>query len=235
MSLLTSDDSRKSSQLLLQAIRFSTFLSILSYIGGVGYFGYLIHESDKTYFSDNGLLPGLASREFTYGKLADQYLAELENITESLAENEIPQAYLRSKFEDFGLGFYQHDFVLNYPFGQRSKHQGRNVYAILRAPRAASTEALVISTPYRSKLNQHGSTLPSVALMLALAKFFATKHYWAKDLVFLVADKELVGVQSWLNAYHGLEESDWLSHGKVCSRHLSNDSTISKLYFLLGS
>lgn len=215
MSLLTSDDSRKSLQLILQAIRFSTLLSIISYLAGLGYFGYLIYEPDKTYFSDNGLLPGLASREFTFGKLADQYLTEIENVTSSLPENEIPVEYLRTKFTDFGLEFYEHQFQLNYPFGEREQHRGRNVYAILRAPRAASTEALVISTPYRSSMNVHGSTLPSVAIMLSLAKFFIAKDYWAKDLVFLVADKELVGVQSWLNAYHGLSESDVLLHGKL--------------------
>lgn len=215
MSLLTSDDSRKSSQLLLTAIRFSTWLSILSYIAGLAYFGYLVYEPDKTYFSDNGLLPGLASREFTYGKLAEQYLSELENITADQAEGTIPSGYLRSKFTEYGLYFYEHPFQLNYPFGQRTKYQGENVYAILRAPRAASTEALVISTPFRTLQSSHGSTLPSVALMLSLAKFFATKHYWAKDIIFLVADKELVGMQSWLAAYHGLEESEYLVHGKL--------------------
>ena len=215
MSLLTSDDSRKSSQLLLTAIRFSTWLSILSYIAGLAYFGYLVYEPDKTYFSDNGLLPGLASREFTYGKLAEQYLSELENITSDQPEGAIPSGYLRSKFTEFGLYFYDHPFQLNYPFGQRTKHQGGNVYAILRAPRAASTEALVVSTPFRTLQSTHGSTLPSVALMLALAKFFSTKHYWAKDIIFVIADKELVGMQSWLAAYHGLEESEYLLHGKL--------------------
>ena len=214
MSLLTSDHKRKS-KFFSKVISFSTILSIISFISGVGYFGYLIHEPDKTYFSDNGLLPGLALREFTYTKLAEQYLSELENISSTL----IPIAYLKEKFQnDFGLGFYEHEFTLKYPFiRNRFHYTGHNVYAILRAPRAASTEALVISTPYRSSENVHGSTLPSVALMLALAKFFTTKHYWAKDLIFLIADKELVGVQSWLNAYHALPESEWLVHGKLGS------------------
>lgn len=28
--------------------------------------------------------------------------------------------------------------------------------------------------------------------------------YWAKDIIFLIGDKELVGIQAWLNSYHGL-------------------------------
>ncbi|KAI2806621.1 hypothetical protein RDWZM_006474 [Blomia tropicalis] len=218
MSLLTSDDSRKTSKILRKAIHFSTFLSILSFIAGLCVLAYLVYDPDKTYFSDNGLLPGLASREYTseVGK-ADEYLSELKNITSNMKDNDdLPVHYLREKFvEELGLEFYEHRFRLNYPFGQRPSFDGKNVYAILRAPRASSTEALVISTPYRTNSSIHGSNLPSVAIMLALARFFTTTHYWAKDLIFLIGDKELVGIQSWLNAYHGLTETDWLEHGRV--------------------
>lgn len=40
--------------------------------------------------------------------------------------------------------------------------------------------------------------------MLALAKYFAGKTYWAKDIIFLVGDHELVGIQAWLAAYHDM-------------------------------
>jgi len=87
------------------------------------------------------------------------------------------------------------------------KFDGQNVYAILRAPRAPSTEAIVLSTPYRAPESAHGSTMPSVALMLALAKYFSTKSYWAKDIIFLVGDYELVGIQAWLMSYHDMGRS----------------------------
>lgn len=51
-------------------------------------------------------------------------------------------------------------------------YTGENFYAILRAPRAASTEAVVLSSPYRTEDNIHGSSLPGIALMVALAKYF---------------------------------------------------------------
>lgn len=104
------------------------------------------------------------------------------------------------------------------------------MYGILRAPRSASLEALVLSVPYRSPSNVHPSTTASLALMFSLAKFFRSKFfsdtqhcscfkliapfcliflrftgqkYWAKDIIFLVTEHEQLGVQAWLDAYHG--------------------------------
>jgi glycosylphosphatidylinositol transamidase len=55
------------------------------------------------------------------------------------------------------------------------KYTGKNVYAILRAPRSSSTEALVLSVPYRPPSSIHPGTAPSIAVMLAVAKFFRRK------------------------------------------------------------
>ncbi|KAH6946693.1 hypothetical protein HPB50_014607 [Hyalomma asiaticum] len=48
----------------------------------------------------------------------------------------------------------------------------------------------------------HGSTLPGIALMVALAKYFRAQGSWAKDVIFLITEHELVGFQAWLDAYH---------------------------------
>ena len=54
--------------------------------------------------------------------------------------------------------------------------QGENVYAILRARRIASTEALVLSVPLRSVANkQKTQTGGGVALAIALAQVFKRK------------------------------------------------------------
>lgn len=55
------------------------------------------------------------------------------------------------------------------------KYTGKNVYAILRAARAASTEALVLSVPFRPPSSIHQTTAPSIAIMLAFAKFANSK------------------------------------------------------------
>lgn len=89
----------------------------------------------------------------------------------------MPTAWLRSQFTQLGLEVYLHNFTLHYPFGNRYTVDGYNIYAVLRAPRAASTEALVLCAPFRSALGVHPTTSPGIALMLALAKFFKRKSY----------------------------------------------------------
>lgn len=89
------------------------------------------------------------------------------------------------------------------------------MYSIFRASRAPSSEAIVLSAPFRSEDSPHGSTLAGVALMISLAKYFSSKNYWAKDIIFLVADHEMVGIQAWLNAYHDMDPTDVLNHGSL--------------------
>jgi glycosylphosphatidylinositol transamidase len=94
------------------------------------------------------------------------------------------------------------------------------VYGILRAPRAASTEALVLSVPYRPPLSVHASTAPSIAIMLAFAKFANKEKYWAKDIIFLITEHEQLGMQAWLEAYHGVGcgNDGTLDHGDIKGR-----------------
>ena len=55
--------------------------------------------------------------------------------------------------------------------------------------------------------------------MISLAKYFSSRNYWAKDIIFLVSDQDLVGTQAWLNAYH-----DVRSGGALQSSPLSGSS-----------
>lgn len=55
---------------------------------------------------------------------------------------------------------------------------GQNIYGIVRAPRAASTEAIVVSVPYRPINSIYLNTAPSVALLLAFAKFCKSKSFF---------------------------------------------------------
>ena len=50
------------------------------------------------------------------------------------------------------------------------------MYGILRAPKAASTEAIVLSVPYRSMHAEGDKTAAGIALMLGLAKAFRSKY-----------------------------------------------------------
>lgn len=53
---------------------------------------------------------------------------------------------------------------------------GRNVYGILRAPRSASIESIVLSVPYRAPSSVFPSTLPGLAVMFQIAQFFRRMH-----------------------------------------------------------
>ncbi|XP_041424183.1 uncharacterized protein gfus.L isoform X2 [Xenopus laevis] len=82
--------------------------------------------------------------------------------------------------------------------------KGTNVYGILRAPRAASTESLLLSVPCSEGQNNN----QAVGLLLALASYFRGKIYWAKDLIFLVNEHDLLGMEAWLEGYHDVNVTE---------------------------
>ncbi|XP_013790376.1 glycosylphosphatidylinositol anchor attachment 1 protein-like [Limulus polyphemus] len=200
MGLLT--DTKEHSKLIILFKQHGNKLCFLSYVVGIVWFCLLAWEpyNNRTYFSENALLPGLVQREFSPGHETSRFFQSLKEEAGSHAR--IPYAWLGAQFRQMGLDVYDHNYTLHYPFGSKPNFTGKNLYAILRAPRAASTEAILLSVPYRTPENQHGSTLPGIALMLSLAKFFRRQLYWAKDIIFLVTEHELVGFQAWLDAYH---------------------------------
>lgn len=117
--------------------------------------------------------------------------------------DKMPHAWLSAKMNQMNLDVFIHNFTLNYPF-KKHKFTGQNIYGIVRASRAASTEAIVVSVPFRPLSSVHMTTAPSVALVLAFAKFCRQKKYWAKDIIFLITEHEQLGMQAWLDAYHGV-------------------------------
>ena len=75
--------------------------------------------------------------------------------------------------ENIGLQTYQQNFTVHVPFpgvSELPEVTGVNVYGILRAPRIAGTEAVVISVPY----NQ-GNNKGALALMLSFADHCRSK------------------------------------------------------------
>lgn len=200
MGLLT--DTRGHGKLASVLMKHCNKICFLCYISGIIWFCLLAWEpsNNKTYFSENALLPGLVQREFNQGGTANLLFESLQE--EARTHSSLPYAWLQGQFRQLGLDVYTHNFTLHYPFGSRPNYTGKNLYAILRAPRAASTEAVVFSTPYRAYDSIHLTTLPGIALMISLAKFFQRHTYWAKDIIFLITEHEMVGFQAWLDAYH---------------------------------
>ena len=72
-----------------------------------------------------------------------------------------------------GLQSYTQSFTVCPPFTDCAENiSGTNVYGILRAPRAASTEALVLSVPYDSHMPVGSNNALGIPLMLSIAQHF---------------------------------------------------------------
>ncbi|XP_018426658.1 PREDICTED: glycosylphosphatidylinositol anchor attachment 1 protein [Nanorana parkeri] len=107
-----------------------------------------------------------------------------------------------------GLEVHTQSFVRDLPFPdeatERFMVKGTNVYGILRAPRAASTESLVLSVPCSEGQNNN----QAVGLLLSLASYFRGQIYWAKDIIFLVNEHDLIGMEAWLEGYHDVNVTE---------------------------
>ncbi|XP_046574937.1 LOW QUALITY PROTEIN: glycosylphosphatidylinositol anchor attachment 1 protein-like [Haliotis rubra] len=217
MGLLT--DPKQRQRLVAIISKYNQKLSILLYIVGLAWFFLLAYQplNASTYFSENALLPGLVENEF-YNE------AELSNFNKQLMEElkkddkTTPKDWVYEQFQSFGLDVYSQNFSLKYPFGQVDKEiPGRNVYAILRARRSSSTESVVISAPLRPWLAEDEQTSGGIAIMMALARHFRNKPYIAKDIIFLMPEYDEVGMQAWLDGYHGTT-SNFIFPGRLPGR-----------------
>ena len=104
----------------------------------------------------------------------------------------------------------------------RQDFNGTNSYAVLASPRHSGTEAMIISASWISRSGEENGSLNlrGVATVLGLAGFlkrkwrlryspishghgFADYSYWSKDIIFVISDGYLEGMQAWLSSYHG--------------------------------
>ncbi|BES98848.1 Gaa1-like, GPI transamidase component [Nesidiocoris tenuis] len=178
-------------------------------ICGVLYFASLVwfcllasdQVNSATYLSENALLPGLVVLSSDVTTDTKNYLKELDVVMKE--SNRIPTAWIRGKFTQMSIESYVHNFTLNYPLGRGQRFEGKNVYGIIRGG-GSSTEAIVLSVPFRGDDSGFPSTTASLALLLAITKYFREQKYWAKDLIMLITEHEQLGMQAWLEAYHGV-------------------------------
>uniref|UniRef100_A0A182TRU7 GPI-anchor transamidase component GPAA1 n=1 Tax=Anopheles melas TaxID=34690 RepID=A0A182TRU7_9DIPT len=221
MGLLTNPSISQKAKYCRKLVRYNTAICLTLYLLGVGFFCALpdANFNSSTYFSENALLPGLVNSELEMEtvNLVKSLSGELQRERENYPKG-MPYPWLLAKMRRFGLETHTHNFTLNYPFGGGKRFKGENVYGILRAPRIASTEAIVISVPYRPPETVHTDVSAGVPLMLAFADFARRKKYWAKDIIFLVTEQEQLGMQAWLEAYHGADEGRILDSGLLRAR-----------------
>ncbi|EDS27747.1 GPI transamidase component GAA1 [Culex quinquefasciatus] len=221
MGLLTNPSISQKAKYCRALIRHRTLICFTLYALGVGYFLVLPDPNfnSGTYFSENALLPGLV-----YSELKSETVALAKNFAGELERERVvhrkgmPYAWLLAKMRKIGLDTHTHNFTLNYPLGGGKVFTGKNVYGILRAPRIGSTESVVLAVPYRPPESVHTDVSAGVPLLLAFADFARRQKYWAKDIIFLITEQEQLGMQAWLEAYHGSGDNRVLDVGSLNAR-----------------
>ncbi|XP_064594125.1 glycosylphosphatidylinositol anchor attachment 1 protein [Zonotrichia leucophrys gambelii] len=209
MGLLSDPQCRRAlARLLLQL---NTPLCILSYLSGLTWFLLLPALAPRTYLSENAMGSTMVGEGSDLGARALALARDFGGHKRKAGG--MPVAWLEQAMFQLGLEVHVQPFSRTLPFPDEAHERylvrGTNVFGVLRAPRAASTEALLLLVPCSegSKNNQ------AVGLLLALAGYCRGQVYWAKDLIFLVTEHDLLGTQAWLEAYHDVNLTDIQSGG----------------------
>lgn len=121
MGLLTSDKSSRVHVLCSFVYKHGNRVSVFLYLSGILTFAVFISEqwSEKTYFSDNALLPGLVNREFTLSAHIDSTMKILLEATKKSA-GQMPYDSIEHEFQRIGLEVYHQNFTLNYPLHRKA-------------------------------------------------------------------------------------------------------------------
>ncbi|XP_032773077.1 glycosylphosphatidylinositol anchor attachment 1 protein isoform X1 [Rattus rattus] len=183
-------------------LRLNTPLCVLSYIAGIAWFLALAFPplTQRTYMSENAMGSTMVEEQFVGGDRARNFARDFA--AHRKKPGALPVAWLERAMRSVGLEVYTQSFSRKLPFPDETHERymvsGTNVYGILRAPRAASTESLVLTVP----CGPDTANSQAVGLLLALAAHFRGQIYWAKDIIFLVTEHDLLGTEAWLEAYH---------------------------------
>lgn len=183
-------------------LRLNAPLCVLSYVAGIAWFLALAFPplTQRTYMSENAIGSTMVEEQFSGGDRARSFARDFAAYRRKTGA--LPVAWLERTMRSVGLEVYTQSFSRKLPFPDETHERymvsGVNVYGILRAPRAASTESLVLTVPCGSD----STNSQAVGLLLALAAHFRGQIYWAKDIIFLVTEHDLLGTEAWLEAYH---------------------------------
>ncbi|KAJ7709700.1 Gaa1-domain-containing protein [Mycena rosella] len=162
-----------------------------------------------TYIDENALQPGQVNTYWNWGDVAnaDRYLGQLEGLRDANSTSEQRAKILMNEFIKLGMSASTQGYVFTSSTG---KVKGTNAYAVLSSPRTSGTEAMVISASWISRAGEGDGTLNlrGIATVLTLANFLKSYSLWAKDIIFVVSDNYVDGMQAWLNAYHGSTQSN---------------------------
>ncbi|KAH9946130.1 Gaa1-domain-containing protein [Epithele typhae] len=163
----------------------------------------------RTYIDENALQPGQVNTYWNWADVfrADRILEDLEALRDRNATSQEIAQYSVDQFEKAGIPARTQHYSFDTLSGSTN---GTNAYAVLRPPRAPGTEAIVVSASWMSRTGEGDGTLNlrGVSTVLSLAHYLKKQSHWAKDLVFVISDGYLDGMQAWVTTYHGAEQSN---------------------------
>uniref|UniRef100_A0A671XYI5 GPI-anchor transamidase component GPAA1 n=1 Tax=Sparus aurata TaxID=8175 RepID=A0A671XYI5_SPAAU len=201
MGLLSDPNRRRA--LISLLTRLNAPICVVCYMAGVVWFMGLAFEpfTLRTYMSENAMGSTMVEERFPSGERAlatgREFAAHKKKV------GGMPVDWLVKTMQARGLEVFTQTFSRTLPFPDENKERymvkGTNVYGILRAPRAPRTEALVLSAP----CTQGDHNNQAVGLLLGLAQYFRNQIYWAKDIIFLINEHDLIGMQAWLEVNMG--------------------------------
>lgn len=167
----------------------------------VGILGFLYLSSPivsrRTYLSENALSPGLVSSDLFIS--ADHIRHIMTQLRTGFQDKNIANV-IQTILAENGIEAYKQNFGKN----STEKIQ-ENIYGIVRAPRLASTESLILVAPLRvytqTKPQQLKANVIGIAHTLAIGLALHRKPYMAKDLILLFPTAQENGTRAWLDAY----------------------------------
>lgn len=163
----------------------------------------------KTYSDENALQPAQVHTSYNWGDVrkADKYLEGLESLVAANATSERIATHLSDEFAKLGLLTATQAYNLS---TTNDLSSGVNTYAILRSPRISGAEAILVGASWLSRTGEGDGTLNlrGVSTVLSIASFLRRSSHWAKDIIFVVSDGYMDGMQAFLTTYHGQTQSN---------------------------
>ncbi|XP_076881938.1 uncharacterized protein LOC143530219 [Bidens hawaiensis] len=210
--------------------------------------------ANKTYVSENALMPGSASPMMTDQDVsgASRFINELTTLKSNSQRSsiEIPRL-IALHMANLGGQVSYHNFQ-NHPnkfhplhfftspnaesnrVNQSCEQHATNTVGIIRAPRGDGKESIVLVTPYNPvNLTQNEAT--SLGIAYSVFSLLTRVTWLAKDIIWLAADSrfgQYNSVSAWLKDYHTPSFGGIVNlHRDMC--HNSNDVHESKLDMII--
>ncbi|ELR20915.1 glycosylphosphatidylinositol anchor attachment 1 protein [Acanthamoeba castellanii str. Neff] len=189
--------------------------------GVASFWFYPMKVADRTYLSENALLPTHADTQFGSEEARGIYAYNTgyQSFLSKLAKDNVPPqeasrrtaVWLGKQLTAIGCKVYVQCYRPRlYPSETdrqvASDDVGYNVYAVLSSPRGDGTESLVLSSRYDTEPSRE-QILTGPPVLLGLMKLFESRAWRDKEFVAVFTDGRHrdEGIKAWLNSYHSTE------------------------------